>query len=66
MGISGADFSLDRLAEIGVKRGSLGSSLIRAAYGGFFRGAEEIMQKGMFTFANEAKPYADINDLFKR
>lgn len=64
MGLSGGDFSLEMLAEIGVKRVSLGSSLIRAAYGGFFRAAEEIRQQGTFTFANEAKPYADINRLF--
>lgn len=64
MGISGTGFSLDMLAEIGVKRVSLGSSLIRAAYGGFFRAAEEIRQQGTFTFANEAKPYVDINNLF--
>jgi 2-methylisocitrate lyase-like PEP mutase family enzyme len=64
MGLSGGDFSLDMLAEIGVKRVSLGSSLIRAAYGAFFRAAEEIRQHGTFTFSNEAKPYADINKLF--
>jgi 2-methylisocitrate lyase-like PEP mutase family enzyme len=65
MGLSGGNFSLDMLAEIGVKHVSLGSSLIRAAYGAFFRAAEEIRQRGTFTFANEAKPYADINELFK-
>ena len=65
MGIAGANFSLDKLEEIGVRRVSLGSSLIRAAYGGFFRAAEEIAQKGTFSFANEAKPYKDINELFK-
>ena len=64
MGLSGGDFSLNMLADIGVKRVSLGSSLIRAAYGGFFRAAEEIRQRGTFTFANEAKPYIDINNLF--
>ena len=64
MGLLGGDFSLNMLAEIGVKRVSLGSSLIRAAYGGFFRAAEEIRQQGTFTFANHAKPYADINKLF--
>jgi len=65
MGLSGGNFSLDMLAEIGVKRVSLGSTLIRAAYGAFFRAAEEIRAQGTFTFANEAKPYADINNLFK-
>jgi 2-methylisocitrate lyase-like PEP mutase family enzyme len=65
MGLSGGNFSLELLAEIGVKRVSLGSTLIRAAYGAFFRAAEEIRAQGTFAFANEAKPYADINNLFK-
>lgn len=64
MGLTAGDFSLDMLAEIGVKRVSLGSTLIRAAYGAFFRAAEEIRQQGTFTFSKEAKPYADINKLF--
>lgn len=64
MGLSGGDFTLDMLAEIGVKRVSLGSSLIRAAYGAFFRAAEEVRQHGTFTFSNKAKPYADLNELF--
>jgi 2-methylisocitrate lyase-like PEP mutase family enzyme len=64
MGLSGGNFSLNMLAEIGVKRVSLGSSLIRASYGAFFRAAEEIRQQGTFAFANDAKPYADLNKLF--
>jgi len=64
MGLSGANFSLSVLEELGVKRVSVGSSLVRAAYGGFFRAVEEILQKGTFDYANEAKPYADINRLF--
>jgi len=53
------------LEDAGVKRVSLGSSFIRAAYGGFFRAAEEVRRKGTFNFAKEAKPYAEINELFK-
>jgi len=64
MGLAGANLSLDILQEIGVKRVSIGSSLIRAAYGAFFRAAEEILHKGTFGYANEAKPYADLNTLF--
>jgi 2-methylisocitrate lyase-like PEP mutase family enzyme len=64
MGLSGANFSLSVLEELGVKRVSVGSSLVRAAYGGFFRAVEEILQKGSFDYASEAKPYADINRLF--
>jgi len=64
MGLSGANFSLSILEDLGVKRVSVGSSLVRAAYGGFFRAVEEILQKGSFDYASEAKPYADINKLF--
>jgi len=66
MGMPGSTITLNMLEDIGVKRVSVGSALLRAAYGAFFRGAEEIMQKGTFTFANDAKPYAEINELFKR
>jgi 2-methylisocitrate lyase-like PEP mutase family enzyme len=64
MGLAGANFSLDMLEQMGVKRISVGSSLIRAAYGGFFRAIEEIKSKGTFSYAGEAKPYAGINKLF--
>lgn len=43
MGLSGANFSLAMLEETGVKGVSVGSSLLRAAYGAFFRAAEEIL-----------------------
>lgn len=64
MGLSGAAFSLAELEEMGVKRVSVGSSLVRAAYGAFFRAAEEILHTGTFSYAGEARPYADINQLF--
>jgi len=64
MGFSGGEFSLNMLEDLGVKRVSLGSALIRAAYGGFFKAIEEVVQSGTFNFASEAKPYADINKLF--
>jgi 2-methylisocitrate lyase-like PEP mutase family enzyme len=65
MGFPNSNISVAMLADIGVKRVSIGSGLLRAAYGAFFRAADEIRNKGTFTFANEAKPYADINELFK-
>jgi 2-methylisocitrate lyase-like PEP mutase family enzyme len=64
MGLSGGNFSLNKLEELGVKRVSLGSSLARAAYGAFFRAAEEILEKGTFSFANDAETYANMNKLF--
>jgi 2-methylisocitrate lyase-like PEP mutase family enzyme len=65
MGLSGPSFSLDALAELGVRRVSLGSSLARAAYGAFLRAAREIREKGTFEFACEAVPYAQINTMFE-
>jgi 2-methylisocitrate lyase-like PEP mutase family enzyme len=64
MGLSGGNLSLAMLEQMGVKRVSLGSSLVRAAYGSFFKAVEEILQKGTFSYANEAVPYADLNKLF--
>jgi 2-methylisocitrate lyase-like PEP mutase family enzyme len=65
MGLSNADFTLNELADLGVKRVSLGSSLARAAYGSFFRAAEEISRKGSFGFARSAISYADLNAMFR-
>jgi 2-methylisocitrate lyase-like PEP mutase family enzyme len=65
MGLAGTALSLDELADLGVKRVSVGSSLARAAYGAFLRAAREIKQNGTFTFAREAVPFAEINALFK-
>lgn len=66
MAIAGANLSLKELGDLGVKRVSVGSALSRAAFGALFRAAEELLQKGTFNFANEAKPYADLNNLFKK
>ncbi|GAA3980383.1 isocitrate lyase/PEP mutase family protein [Mucilaginibacter dorajii] len=65
MGLSGTSFSLRELEDIGVKRVSVGSSLARAAYGAFFKAAEEIIAPGTFAYANDAKPYPELNNLFK-
>lgn len=65
MGISGAQFSLNELGELGVKRVSVGSALARAAYGAFLRGALEIRDRGTFTFSEQAIPFAEINAMFK-
>jgi 2-methylisocitrate lyase-like PEP mutase family enzyme len=66
MGLSGASFSLEQLAELGVKRVSLGSSLARAAYGAVLKAAREVHDTGTFTFAQLAAPYAALNDMFRR
>jgi 2-methylisocitrate lyase-like PEP mutase family enzyme len=63
MGLKGASFSVAQLAKMGVKRISVGSTLIRAALGEFVRAAREIRERGTFDFATEAISYAEASDL---
>ena len=65
MGLTGAQFSLRELEDLGVRRVSVGSSLARAAYGAFLRAAKEIAERGTFTYADDAAPFAAINAMFK-
>ena len=60
MGLVGGTFSVPQLAEAGVKRISLGSSLARAALGALTRAAREIRDQGTFSFAAEAIPFPEI------
>jgi len=66
MGLSGAQLSLAELAELGVKRVSVGSALSRAALGAFLRAAQEMRERGTFTFSAEAISFRDISAMFER
>ena len=55
--------SVAELAALGVRRISVGSALNRAALGAFVRAAREIGEHGTFAFAEDAIPYAQVNDL---
>jgi 2-methylisocitrate lyase-like PEP mutase family enzyme len=59
MGLKGAAYSVDELAEAGVKRISVGGSFARAALGGFVRAAREVKEKGTFAYAADAISNAD-------
>jgi len=61
MGLVGGTFSVQQLAEAGVKRISLGSSLARAALGALMRAAREIREDGTFSFAAAAMPFAEVH-----
>ena len=54
------------LADLGVRRISVGSSLARAAVTGFMRAAKTISQEGSFSGFDELVPFAEINDFFHR
>ncbi|MEE8098964.1 MAG: isocitrate lyase/phosphoenolpyruvate mutase family protein [Hyphomicrobium sp.] len=65
MGLQGSQLSLEALSEIGVKRVSVGSALSRAALGAFLRAAQEMRERGTFTFANEAVSYRELSAMFE-
>ncbi|RRV08188.1 isocitrate lyase/phosphoenolpyruvate mutase family protein [Pseudomonas sp. v388] len=65
MGLGGVTLTVAELAECGVKRISVGSSLARAALGGLYLAAEEIRNYGTFNYAGQALPFDRLNDLFK-
>jgi 2-methylisocitrate lyase-like PEP mutase family enzyme len=64
MGLQGVRLSLAELAELGVKRVSVGGSLCRAALGAFLRAAREMHDKGTFNYADEAISHRDLSAMF--
>jgi len=61
----GLKLTVQQLEELGVRRISTGSALALAAFGEFFRAAEEIQQSGTFGFTSQSMPYAKANQLCK-
>ena len=53
------------LAELGVRRVSLGSTLARAAWSRFMEVAKDIATEGRFTSLDGIASYADINGFFR-
>ncbi|HJZ92637.1 MAG TPA: isocitrate lyase/phosphoenolpyruvate mutase family protein [Gemmataceae bacterium] len=65
MGLQGVQLSVAELAEIGVKRISVGSALCRVALGAFLGAAREMREQGTFGFATEAVSYRDLMAIFR-
>jgi 2-methylisocitrate lyase-like PEP mutase family enzyme len=53
------------LAEMGVRRISVGSSLARAAWGGFISAAKAIAEEGSFAGFDGCPPFAELNGFFR-
>lgn len=66
MGMPGVALSVNQLQDLGVRRISVGSSLARAALGAFQRAAQEIREQGTFAYGEQALPFAELNELFRR
>lgn len=63
----GSDFMTVReLADLGVRRISVGGALARAAWTGFLRAAKEIREQGTFSRLAGAIPFAEVEGLFGR
>ena len=61
----GSDFAtVAELADMGVRRISVGGALARAAWTGFLQAANEIADRGTFTNLGRAIPFAEANRLF--
>jgi 2-methylisocitrate lyase-like PEP mutase family enzyme len=60
MGLRPPYFTLEQLAEAGVRRVSTGGSLARAAFGALDRAAKEILSTGSFDYTQDAMPGADL------
>jgi len=57
--------SLSQLADLGVRRISVGSGLALAAWGTFLRAAKDIKENGTFNLLANGAASADLNELFQ-
>jgi methylisocitrate lyase len=57
--------SLSQLADLGVRRISVGSGLVLAAWGTFVRAAKDIKTNGTFNLLANGAASADLNELFQ-
>jgi 2-methylisocitrate lyase-like PEP mutase family enzyme len=60
-----AELSVSRLADLGVRRISVGSALARAAWGAFIRAARTLATEGSFDGLAGAAPFGELNGLFR-
>ena len=59
-----SDLTLQDLADLGVRRVSVGGALARAAWGGFMQAARVLAEQGRFDGFADALPGAELNALF--
>ena len=64
MGLAGSPLTMNQLEDLGVRRVSIGGSLARATFGLIRRAAEEIRDRGTFTYSEEQLPDAELCRFF--
>jgi 2-methylisocitrate lyase-like PEP mutase family enzyme len=62
---SASSLTMKEIAELGVRRVSVGGALARAAWGGFMRTARQIAEEGRFDGFATAASGAELNKLFR-
>lgn len=65
MGLSGGDMSFNQLRDLGVRRISIGGSLARSLYFQLRAAAQEMLEHGTFSYAQEQIPQSELNQLFQ-
>ena len=64
MGLGGSPLTVAALAELGVRRISLGSALCRTAFGALIRAASEVRNEGSFRLLDEAPRFQQLSNMF--
>lgn len=64
VGLKGSPFTVQQLADIGVRRITIGGSLARATYALIRKAAQEMMIKGQFSYAEEQIPDGELCEFF--
>ena len=58
------DATVSQLADLGVRRVSVGGALARVAWGAFIQSARDIKEAGSFKSFADATPFNELNNLF--
>ena len=58
------ELTVSRLADLGVRRISVGSTLARVAWAAFIRSAQSIRETGSFDSFADAAPFKELDDVF--
>jgi 2-methylisocitrate lyase-like PEP mutase family enzyme len=61
-----SELTVSEVAELGVRRISVGGALARAAWGGFLRSAQMIAQHGRFAGFADAAPHQTLEEFFRK
>lgn len=64
MPVRGHSLPVSQLADLGVRRVSVGSGLARVAWGAFIRAASGLKESGSFDTFAEATPFNELNSVF--